>query len=679
MKRYVITSLCAGLWMLPGMAQEADTAEGFFQEGWAKTEGILPVYRKDGQVCLELPRNVWGRELLVTAQIDRGFDLIGRPAESLGVVRVRVEDDTEVLLEQPLYAERLLSGGTELEAAFQASNHQRQGKTCPVKAVSPDGGLVIDMTEALATGNDWFHYAYQEIRSLDPDHARVTGVRTLADGVSFSISRRHGYAPDRAIVSGAAMVLPEGSMPLELSCTVRLLPETDMPLRLAGEGLPFRTLTFQDYTQDPYRMVTDSLILRWRMSRPVTVGIDPYFPKEYLPAVRRSADTWNSILRQAGIRQGWEVHELAVGERADGCDVLVAYDLGAKGVRVSSVHHPRTGEILWGRINVGHGFLPERLDAYWWQEGATDARIRKDRRSAEVAAGLVEGEMNRAFGQLLGLQSMLPQEGFLRESGEISPTDRRAVVAAYKRFPGCKDSYADRRAWQKWMQSATGQDSKAAESPLRRYVDKLDGLRHQFAELDAQAAGAEALYTEGLRWYGFYLKGVADIVGSDAPGAVQQEAMQVLGERLFRGSDAYDNRAVVRNSRVDRHRYVRDGAEEVFARLLSPATVGRLERAGWYATGAETYTADAFFNDLYTSLFQGFRTEASFTGGQLDAMLLCMETWAKTLKDRTDAGDRAGQARLFAEHAYVRKQLERLARGHKEPQVRHLCALMSGL
>ena len=72
-----------------------------------KVDGILPVYQHKGKVYLEFPRSVWGREVLISAQIDRGFDLVNRPAKSLGVVRVKVDDNKQVTLAQPSYADRM--------------------------------------------------------------------------------------------------------------------------------------------------------------------------------------------------------------------------------------------------------------------------------------------------------------------------------------------------------------------------------------------------------------------------------------------------------------------------------------------------------------------------------------------------------------------------------------------
>ena len=178
-----------------------------------KVDGILPVYQHNGKVYLEFPRSVWGREVLISAQIDRGFDLVNRPAKSLGVVQVKVDDNKQVTLAQPSYADRM-------PEAFKEAVIEANEQTYLAEAVSPEGGIVIDVTKLLSTGSEWFSYSYTPIRGLDAQHASVTGASAFADGVCFHIQRRHGYSPERANVSSAITMLPEGSMPLWLSCTV---------------------------------------------------------------------------------------------------------------------------------------------------------------------------------------------------------------------------------------------------------------------------------------------------------------------------------------------------------------------------------------------------------------------------------------------------------------------------
>ena len=58
----------------------------FFHGTMKKQEGILSVYQDSARVYLEIPRKLLGREIEIRAQINKGFDMVARPLESVGVV-----------------------------------------------------------------------------------------------------------------------------------------------------------------------------------------------------------------------------------------------------------------------------------------------------------------------------------------------------------------------------------------------------------------------------------------------------------------------------------------------------------------------------------------------------------------------------------------------------------------
>ena len=47
----------------------------FFVAGMDKIDGVFPVYVAEKEIYLEIPEKYIGREIEVSGQIDRGFDL----------------------------------------------------------------------------------------------------------------------------------------------------------------------------------------------------------------------------------------------------------------------------------------------------------------------------------------------------------------------------------------------------------------------------------------------------------------------------------------------------------------------------------------------------------------------------------------------------------------------------
>lgn len=95
-------------------------------------------------------------------------------------------------------------------------------------------------------------------------------------------------------------------------------------------------------------------------------------------------EAWNTAFHKAGIHDALQVRYadrkiIPAEQRA-----FISYDLRIPGIKSDFICHPRTGEILSCRLNIGHGFLKGKLDDYLLSCGASDSRILADRYSKEV-------------------------------------------------------------------------------------------------------------------------------------------------------------------------------------------------------------------------------------------------------------------------------------------------------
>lgn len=686
-KKWMIT--LATLWMIIVTAGAQPTSfQVLSGKEVVRTDGILPVYQQEGKVYLEVSPALQGRELFISAQIDRGFDLIGRPAKSMGVVRVHIAaDKKEVLLLQPFYSERISSADSELIPAFGASNYQQHGQHLPVVDALPDGRVLVDVTDFLVTGDEWFAYRYASIRGLDASKSKIRDVKALSDGVHFMIQRQHGYEVERSMLSSSTMMLPGSSLPLQVSCVVRVLPKQQMAIRLAEPMSSYQVVSFTDYGQDPYTSVTDSLVVRWRMEpatsecalcrkgkpvrprQPLVFAIDGYFPKKYVKAVEEAVEDWSKALEQAGFREALLTRRLdrevpTAGERA-----LISYDMGQAGVSGSFSYHPCTGEILQCRINIGHGFLSERRMVSEWLTGE---------KVEEVA--LLRGEVSRVVGEMLGLRSR--KQTLLSLTWDFTP-DRYALYAlseGYRPFLQASSSIEERDWLHRYLQSTFGAKEPASvdrdAAVLSAYASSLKKMKQRFARLEQHKGGnVREYYRKGLHCYGDCLVALAAWIGSDRPAEEQREAMALLGNYLFLGSEAFSNRSAESGGMEDRRFHVNSAVQKVFEKLLSPETQTALVRAGWYALDGKSFTADVFFADLYASLFQDFRPDGRFSYEQLDRMVQCVEVWKKVVATVPEE-ESVGYQRLASEWKHVKSRLQQLAQEHVQPQVRSLCEWM---
>lgn len=338
----------------------------FFSENMKKTDGAFPVYQEGNRVYMEFPRKWNGREIEVSGQIDRGFGMINRSVKSLGVVRLAIPDSMSVEFLQPFYAERIMDRKSTYWDAFRASNVPVAGVEYPAVAISKVGNPIIDITDVVKGEKEWVSYSqYSEVRSLDPDMSRLNSVQTFLpvkgnvpdrEGVELKLVRYHEAESEQYAYNSMAIILPNGSKPLYLSICIRLLPEEDMPIRLATEGLDIQTIHFKDYSQNPYTVVDDSLVMRLHPNNACTVYVDSLVPNSYKAALQKGILSWNESLAKAKVKLRIHLNSIKPGIDAASVPFLVSYDLGKVGVSSQKTVHPRTGEILSFRMNIGHDF-----------------------------------------------------------------------------------------------------------------------------------------------------------------------------------------------------------------------------------------------------------------------------------------------------------------------------------
>lgn len=338
----------------------------FFSENMKKMDGTFPVYQEGNRVYMEFPRKWNGREIEVSGQIDRGFGMINRSVKSLGVVRLAIPDSMSVEFLQPFYAERIMDRKSTYWDAFRASNVPVAGVEYPAVAISKVGNPIIDITDVVKGEKEWVSYSqYSEVRSLDPDMSRLNSVQTFLpvkgnvpdrEGVELKLVRYHEAESEQYAYNSMAIILPNGSKPLYLSICIRLLPEEDMPIRLATEGLDIQTIHFKDYSQNPYTVVDDSLVMRLHPNNACTVYVDSLVPNKYKEALQKGILSWNESLAKAKVKLRIHLNSIKPGIDAASVPFLVSYDMGKAGISSQKTVHPRTGEILSFRMNIGHDF-----------------------------------------------------------------------------------------------------------------------------------------------------------------------------------------------------------------------------------------------------------------------------------------------------------------------------------
>ena len=686
--------------------------EDFFHGKMEKISGILPVYRDSAKVYMEIPEHLLGRELEIRAQVNKGFDMVARPLESMGVVYLQKVDGHSIYVQRRLFSERVANKNNELYEALCKSNKQPVDIVYPVVAYSAGGkGYIIDVTEMLKTGDDWFKVATPQVRDQDASRARITGVHEFPDGVSFTIHRMYGFSPERLLDN---VIPPRGFLPLEIGCVVTLLPEREMRERFVDRRFGYHVISFLDYSQNPYRAEKDSIIRKWNLgitedsrgeyrkgklvnpSHPLVFYIDTCCPSEFVPYIKEGVLAWNAAFEKAGFKNALRVKMADSETVLEEQRAVIAYDLSEAGIRTGYTFHPKTGEILSCRVNIGHGFLPKELWRYLLECGTVDERIRKDVFHPDGAGEILRSKMTWAVGSVLGLKENLagsvaysaeevknvtwlktrgytasimdnnPYNYAVQKSDKVTVKelmprlgeyDYLAIEWGYREFPASKNAYMDREAlWKKFQRYSAGymfpvsqgievRAGDLSSEPLKTLGYALDNLLRLSTSLgsivypDKQYDSGRAIMEANRQLidkYGEYLLQIVSWFGEkrgDTPLSIEeQREAMALLGEYLFAGDKGLVSPLAKGCSWDIKSIYIRQMTAVFQKLLAPKVLKRMLDME-QACLENIYTADMFFKDLFSMLFCDFKADSEVSFSRMDMQVVCVNTLLESVAD----------------------------------------------
>ena len=723
--------------------------EDFFHGKMEKISGIFPVYRDSAKVYMEIPEHLLGRELEIRAQVNKGFDMVARPLESMGVVYLQKVDGHSIYVQRRLFSERVANKNNELYEALCKSNKQPVDIVYPVVAYSAGGkGYIIDVTEMLKTGDDWFKVAAPQVRDQDVSRARITGVHEFPDGVSFTIHRMYGFSPDRLLDN---VIPPRGFLPLEIGCVVTLLPEREMRERFVDRRFGYHVISFLDYSQNPYRAEKDSIIRKWNLgitegsrgeyrkgklvnpSHPLVFYIDTCCPSEFVPYIKEGVLAWNAAFEKAGFKNALRVKMADSETVLEEQRAVIAYDLSEAGIRTGYTFHPKTGEILSCRVNIGHGFLPKELWRYLLECGTVDERIRKDVFHPDVAGEILRSKMTRAVGSVLGLKENLagsvaytaeevknvtwlkargytasimdnnPYNYAVQKSDKVTVKelmprlgeyDYLAIEWGYREFPASKNAYMDREALWKTFQGysagymfpvSQGIEVRAGDlssEPLKTLGYALNNLLRLNTSLgsivysDKQYDSGRAIMEANRQLidkYGEYLLQIVSWFGEkrgNTPLSIEeQREAMALLGEYLFAGDKGLVSPLAKGCSWDIKAIYIRQMTAVFQKLLAPKVMKRMLDMEQICL-ENIYTADMFFKDLFSRLFCDFKADSEVSFSRMDMQVVCVNTLLESVAD-------ASVPVVKWKLQELGERLKALAGQHEDGAVRKLYAMLS--
>jgi hypothetical protein len=355
-------------------------------KGAERQDGLLPIWKKQDKIWIELPADAFGKPLFLSPKLASG---IGEAGVFGGLMQSRwaqvgrpqwiefrkVHQQVQLLAINAAYtAQKDTPQARAVQAAFSPS---LLGSVPLASAPHTKSGAVLIEANALLLGDllgvaQHLQRAYRQGYGLDARNSAVMQSRSQPNSVEFEVLQH--FATAGIAAGGGAPGTPQSTVPtsvpdprslfITVHYSLTALPDKPMPTRIADPRVGYFTTTVADFTDDLARTPRQRFINRWRLEKkepdaalsepvkPIVFWLDPSIPDAYRPTITEGILEWNKAFEAIGFKNVIEVKTPPADKPFD------TLETGHTSIRwmtnsqpafgaIGPTHvDPRTGEIL---------------------------------------------------------------------------------------------------------------------------------------------------------------------------------------------------------------------------------------------------------------------------------------------------------------------------------------------
>lgn len=362
--------------------------------GATRTTGLLPIWRKQDKVWVEIPAKLIGQPLFLSPKIASGIGeggvlgglmqsrwaQVGRPQ---WVIFRRVQQQVQLLAMNGTYT---AAAGTPQARAVEAAFSPSLVVAAPlVSAPDPATGALLVDASALWL-NDWLGIGahlqrqYRQGHAFDARQSQLVQARQVGDTTVFEVQQHFATAAISATPGVSTPGMPAPSVPrtlpdprslfVQVHHSLSALPEQAMRARPADARVGYFATTLVDFTDDLSRTPRRQMINRWRLQKrdpaaprskpvqPIVFWLDASIPEAYRPTIRDGVLAWNQAFEAIGYQEAIEVKQATPEESADNlatgrASIRWMTNAQAQFGAIGPSHvDPRSGEILDADIAI---------------------------------------------------------------------------------------------------------------------------------------------------------------------------------------------------------------------------------------------------------------------------------------------------------------------------------------
>lgn len=390
-------------------------------------EGLFKVHTKDENYLFEIPDSLLKREMLMVTRIAKTSSGIGFGGGKTNTQVLRWEKRNKQILLRVVSYNVVADTILPVHEAVVKSNLEPILFSFPIKAINKDStATVIDATTLFSTDIKplGFPANYRKkyaVTKMDRSRSYINRVSSYPQNIEI----RHvkTYFSNKA-PSNTAL----GSITLEMSNSMVLLPKTPMKRRYFDERVGWFTRGQTDYGLDAQKSKKVTYLDRWRLEvkeedlekfnrgelvtpkKQIVYYIDRATPEEWVPYIKQGINDWQVAFEAAGFKNAIIAKDAPTKEedpewspedvRYSVVRYLASPIANANGPHVSD---PRSGEILESDINWYHNIMSLLHNWFFIQTAAINPNVRVNKFKTETMGELIKFVSSHEVGHTLGL------------------------------------------------------------------------------------------------------------------------------------------------------------------------------------------------------------------------------------------------------------------------------------
>ncbi|QYA25318.1 zinc-dependent metalloprotease [Gramella sp. MT6] len=392
-------------------------------------QGLFTVHEVEDKYFYEIPDSLFNREMLTVTRIAKTANGIGFGGGKQNTQVHRWQKKGDKVLLRVVSYEVYAADSLPVHEAVRNSNFEPIIQTFDVKTVGKDSlskSTVIEVTDLYtkdvqALGLPDGTRKRFKVSRLDESRSYIDTIRSYPENIEIRHVKTYnaGEPPSNSST---------GSISLEFSNSMILLPEVPMERRYYDERVGWFTTEQTDYGLDAQKSKTVEYLDRWRLEvkeedmekfkngelvepkEPIVYYIDRATPEKWVPFIKQGIEDWQVAFEAAGFKNAIIAKDApTVEEDPDWSPEDVRYSVvrylaspipNANGPHVSD---PRSGEILESDINWYHNVMTLLRNWFFVQTAAINPEAQDVAFKDEVMGRLIRFVSSHEVGHTLGL------------------------------------------------------------------------------------------------------------------------------------------------------------------------------------------------------------------------------------------------------------------------------------